>query len=92
MSMISFGFFGLVAVVFVLLFLTNKIFKDDNRSIKISNIVLLVAGYLFVAYADWRFAAVLALLTLSTWFCAGRKRYIYSGTGLWKRYSTAIGN
>ena len=33
MSMISFGFFGLVAVVFVLLFLTNKIFNDDNRSI-----------------------------------------------------------
>ncbi len=74
MSMISFVFFGLVAVVFVLLFLTNKIFKDDNRSIKISNIVLLVAGYLFVAYADWRFAAVLALLTLSTWFCAGRRK------------------
>lgn len=70
MQMISFIFFGLVAVIFILLISINKIFKDDRKAIKITNAVLLIASYIFVAYADWRFALVLAGLTLSTWYCA----------------------
>ena len=73
MQMISFIFFGLVAVIFILLISINKIFKDDRKAIKITNAVLLIASYIFVAYADWRFALVLAGLTLSTWYCAKRK-------------------
>lgn len=73
MSMISFIFFGLVAVVFILLITVNKIFKDDRKAIKIANAILLVASYAFVIYADWKFAAVLAVLTLSTWFFAKKK-------------------
>lgn len=68
MSMISFVFFGLVALVFILLLFNNKIIKDDNKSVKISNVVLLAASYCFVLYADWRFAAVLAIITLTTYF------------------------
>ncbi len=73
MSMISFIFFGLVAVVFILLITVNKIFKDDRKAIKVANAILLVASYAFVIYADWKFAAVLAVLTLSTWFFAKKK-------------------
>lgn len=73
MSMISFIFFGLVAVVFILLITVNKIFKDDRKAIKIANAILLVASYAFVIYADWKFAAALAVLTLSTWFFAKKK-------------------
>lgn len=34
MQMISFIFFGLVAVIFILLISINKIFKDDRKAIK----------------------------------------------------------
>lgn len=36
MQMISFIFFGLVAVIFILLISINKIFKDDRKAIKIT--------------------------------------------------------
>lgn len=73
MSMISFVFFGHVAIVFILLLLVNKIIVDDNTVIKVSNIILLITSYVFVFYADWRFAVVLAGLTLTTWFFAKKK-------------------
>lgn len=46
MQMISFIFFGLVAVIFILLISINKIFKDDRKAIKITNAVLLIASYI----------------------------------------------
>lgn len=70
MSMMSVLFLGLTTVVFIILSLSNKIVKDENKSINIANLVLLSSSYLFVIYADWRFAVVLAILTLSTWYCA----------------------
>ena len=70
MSMISFIFFGLVAIVFILLMLTNILIKDDRKAINVANIILLIASYVFMLYADWRFAAVLAILTLTTWYSA----------------------
>ncbi len=74
MKMISFTFFGFVAIVFILLLFTNKFIKDDDKSLKTANIILLVASYVFVIYADWRFAVVLAVLTLTTWYFAQRKK------------------
>lgn len=73
MSMISFAFFGLAAAVFGLLILINRIIKDDARAARAANLVLLAASYGFVLYADWRFAAVLAGITLTTFFCAKKE-------------------
>jgi alginate O-acetyltransferase complex protein AlgI len=73
MSMISFVFFGFVALLFLLLLAINKITKEDAKAIKTANIILLVASYCFVLYADWRFAVVLAVITLSTYFCVKKE-------------------
>ena len=64
MQMISFVFFGLVAMVFLLLVICNKLIKDASKSNRIANWILLIASYLFVIYADYRFAIVLAVLTI----------------------------
>lgn len=73
MQMISFVFFGFAAVIFLFLYLCNKFIKDDNRSNSIANWVLLAASYIFTAYADYRFAVILAIMTISTWFFARKK-------------------
>ena len=73
MSMISFVFFGFVAAVFVLLLFSDKIIKDEQTSVKASNLILLISSYLFMFYADWRFAIVLAVLSLSTWYFPQKK-------------------
>lgn len=70
MQMISFIFFGFVTIVYLLLYSLNKIIKDSKKSNCIANWILLATSYLFVAYADYRFALALAILTLSTWFFA----------------------
>lgn len=70
MQMISFVCFGLTAVVFGLLRACNRFVKDCGKRISLSNWMLLIASYVFVAYADWRFAIVLFALTFSTWFFA----------------------
>lgn len=79
MQMISFIFFGLVAVVFLFLYLCNKINKDIKKSNRIANWILLAASYLFAVYADYRFALVLAILTISTWFFARNKKLSFIG-------------
>ena len=71
--MISFVFFGFVAAVFVLLLFSDKIIKDEQTSVKASNLILLISSYLFMFYADWRFAIVLAVLSLSTWYFPQKK-------------------
>ena len=60
--------------MFLLLKLTNRIVKDDGKSINMANLILLIASYVFVFYADWRFVAVLAVLTLTTWYCAKKEK------------------
>lgn len=75
MQMISFVFFGFVAVVFILLLMVNKFIKEENRTIITANFILLVASYIFVLYADWRFAGVLAFLTLTTWYSAQKENF-----------------
>lgn len=78
MQMISFVCFGLVAAVFGLLRVCNRFIKDSAKRISAANWILLIASYLFVIYADWRFALALFGLTLSTWFFA-RKKYAAYG-------------
>ena len=74
MQMISFLFFGFVAVVFILLLLVNRVIRAENKAIKTANSILLAASYILVLYADWRFAVVLALLTVSTWYSARKAK------------------
>lgn len=73
MPMIGFVFYGFVVLVFALLYLCNKI-KDDTQSNSIANWILLIASYIFISYADYRFALILAMLTLSTWFFAKNQK------------------
>ena len=79
MQMISFVFFAFAAVVFAAMWLTNKLAKTDARKVSAGKWILLVASYLFVAYADIRFAAVLAALTAIVWFCAKKKSTVKFG-------------
>ena len=74
MQIISFVFAGFVAIVFTILFSVNKIVQDDKTAVNTANIVLLVASYIFIVYADYRFAIVLASLTIVTWYSAQNKK------------------
>lgn len=69
MQIISFVFFAFLGIVFFLQYLINKFIKDSTVSIRMTNVLLLCASYIFVLYADWRFAAVLFAITLTTYFC-----------------------
>lgn len=79
MQMISFVLIGFVILIFCLLCACRKIVKDTEKNIAVSNWILLIASYIFVIYADYRFAIVLALITLSSWFFAKYKKYSYVG-------------
>lgn len=70
MSMISLVFIGFVVIVYILLYLNNKYFLDESKNIRVSNWILLIASYLFIIYADWRFALILLIISLSSWYCA----------------------
>ena len=70
MQIISFVFFGLTALVFAALYLLNRFVRPDGKAVLLSNWVLLLASFAFVAWADYRFALVLAALCVSTWFFA----------------------
>ena len=77
--MISFVLYAFVALVFGLLYIVGKFVKDPDKCNNISNWILLIASYIFVLYADWRFAAVLLLITLSSWFFAQKQKYSMIG-------------
>ncbi len=79
MQMFSFLFFLLAAVVVGLLLLGNKICSEDSRKVLFSKWVLLIGSYLFVCYADFRFALVLAALTAIVWLCSRKEKYIKYG-------------
>ena len=73
MQITSFAFCGLLTIVYIVLFFLNRIVKSEKKVIVASNCVLLIASYLFVAFADYRFAIVLVGLSISTWFFARNK-------------------
>ncbi len=79
MQMISFVFLGLVFVVFALIYIFDKIIKDTSKSRIISNWILLISSYVFTAFADYRFAIVLLVLTITTWFFAKKDKLNFMG-------------
>lgn len=79
MQIISFIFFGFMAVVFLALYLCGKLIRDKQKSNFMAKIILLLASYIFIFYADYRFAIVLAILTLATWFFACKKSWYFIG-------------
>ena len=82
MQIISFAFFGLVAATYFILYILGKSIKNDKINIRASNAVLLIVSYVFLIYADYRFALVLLLLTVMTWLCARSKKTTVLGVVL----------
>ncbi len=79
MQFFSIAFFALMAVCFVSIKICNSVSKSDKTKILFSKILLLAASYAFIIFADWRFALVIAGLTLTTWFAAKYKKLIPVG-------------
>ena len=79
MQMISFVLIGFVILIFCLLCVSKKLISDIEKNIAVSNWILLIASYVFVIYADYRFAIVLGLITISSWFFAKYEKYSYVG-------------
>ena len=77
MSMTSFILFALIAVVFGLIYFCNRFF--ENKCIVCTQWILLLSSYLFVIYADFRFALVLFAVSLSTWFFAKQEKWTFMG-------------
>ena len=77
--MFSLLFFGLVAVIFGIIFVGNKICTQDPKKILIAKWTLLLGSYLFTCYADYRFALILVALTIVVWFCSQKKNRIVYG-------------
>lgn len=78
-AMTSLSFFALVGAAFLLNYIFFKAIKNEKSAVLASNIVLLVLSYLFVIYADYRFALVLFGLTLVTWLCAKKTKLVPLG-------------
>ena len=79
MQIISFAFFGLVTATYLILYIIDKAVKNDRINIRVSNIILLIVSYVFLIYADYRFALVLLLLTVTTWLCARKNKAVIFG-------------
>jgi len=59
----SFAFFLFFVVVYVLYLLLAKLFT--RKKVKLQNLLLLVASYIFYGSWDWRFLSLIAISTLS---------------------------
>lgn len=74
MQFFSIPFFLLVAVIFVAIKIIENVIKNKKIRILTSNLILLVSSYIFIIYADYRFAIALFLLTVSTWLFANNTK------------------
>lgn len=79
MQITSFIFGGFVALVIMLHIIICHCFKNDKKAVEISNWVLLISSYIFIIWADYRFAVIYLLLSISTWFFAKKTKYISIG-------------
>ncbi len=79
MQMISLAFFAFAASVFAAVYICNLLIKTEANKVKVTKWILLGSSYLFIAYADYRFAMVLAVLTVAVWLCAQKEHYIKYG-------------
>ena len=75
MQLTSLIFLGLVAFIYLVIYVLNRATKDADKSNRLANWIILVASYIFVLYADYKFAIVLFVLTLSTWFFAKKEKF-----------------
>lgn len=66
MNVICFAFFGLFALCFILLHLNQRLSRKTATRIHIANWTIIITSYVFIAYADWRFALILLIYSL---FC-----------------------
>ena len=71
MQMISIVFFLLTALTLCAIAICNRCLKEDRKKAQAAKWILLIASFLFAAYGDLRFAAVLGTMCLVTWL-AGR--------------------
>ena len=79
MSIISFSFIAFFFLVFVLLYIFDKLINDNSLCILLSNWTLVLASFAFISYTDFRFGLVLLALILVTWYCGLHKRLIPIG-------------
>ena len=79
MQIISLVFILFMAITYGVMYFCNRYIADSQRKTQVNKWILLVAGYLFVGYADYRFALVLAALTIIVWFCSQKKNRIVYG-------------
>ena len=77
--MTSWTLFILVAVAFGCIYVCNRVLTDSVKNILVSKWVLLIASYLFVLYADVRFALILFAMTCTTWFFAPKRKWGFVG-------------
>ena len=74
MQIISFSFFGLVAVLYIALYLLGKAVTDDTQNVFVTNALLLGASYVFLIYVDIRFACRIRKTYGPQTDCRRRKR------------------
>lgn len=79
MQMISFVFIGFTLFVYSLLYVGNRFANNDATRVKLSKGILLAASYVFMLYADVRFALILLILSVTVWYCAKNMRYYRIG-------------
>lgn len=79
MSMMTIMFMGLVLTVYCILYICSKIQKNDNAYKHTRNWTLIIASFLFMGYADFRFAIVLFAVSLCAYLFAKFKKLWFIG-------------
>ena len=79
MQFFTIAFLALVTIVFIAIKLCNTFIKSKNTRIITANAILLAASYIFIIYADYRFALAIAALTIMTWLFAKKEKLIPLG-------------
>lgn len=69
-SMMTIAFFCLVAFTFFALRVVDKFSKTESIAIRNSNVVLVVASLLFVAYSDWKCAIIIVVYSYLVFSCS----------------------
>ncbi|MDO4982183.1 MAG: MBOAT family O-acyltransferase [Eubacteriales bacterium] len=70
MAFTSFRFVVFFVVVYALLWLVKWVFGKKDFYQSVYKVFLLLASYAFMAFADWRFAVCILLLTAAVYFAA----------------------
>lgn len=76
MNIISLIFVVFICIVYISLTINNKIVKNLETRIKNSNIILLIASYVFIGYVSLKFAFILFLVSIFTWVGGNKNKYM----------------